>query len=366
MDANSLRGRGTSHNPANRFERLAVVRDGWCAADDPAPETELLHDNSRSIIARNDSPDVGFDTTVNPYRGCEHGCIYCYARPYHEYLGFSAGLDFETKILVKHDAPDLLRAELAAPGWEPQTILLSGVTDPYQPVERRLRIARGCLEVLAECRNPVAITTKSHLVTRDIDLLSELAAHRAAAVCFTVTTLSDALQRTLEPRSSTPRRRLEAVAKMAAAGIPTAVNVAPVIPGLTDHEIPRIVQEAAEAGALTAGYIMLRLPLGVAPLFESWLERHYPDRKEKVLNRIRDMRGGKLYDSSYGKRGRGEGRYAKQIADMFDMACRRAGLDNDWPALSSAAFRRPPPRGQLELFPRSGSVDGDGLGSPEK
>jgi DNA repair photolyase len=353
MDADTLRGRGTSHNPTNRFERLAVVRDGWSAADDPAPETELLQDTSRSIIARNDSPDVGFDTTVNPYRGCEHGCIYCYARPYHEYLGFSAGLDFETKILVKHDAPELLRAELAAPAWEPQTILLSGVTDPYQPAERRLRITRRCLEVLAEYRNPVAITTKSHLVTRDIDLLSELAAHGAAAVCLTVTTLSEELHRTLEPRSSTPRRRIKAIAKLADASIPTAVNVAPVIPGLTDHEIPRIIQEAADAGALTAGYIMLRLPHGVAPLFEDWLEKHYPERKEKVLNRIRGMRGGRLYDSSFGKRGRGEGRFAKQIADMFAMACRRVGLDRDWPALSSAAFRPPPSRGQLELF-RSG------------
>jgi DNA repair photolyase len=350
MESDSFRGRGTSHNPANRFERLAVVRDGWCAAEDPAPETELLQDTSRSIIARNDSPDVGFDTTVNPYRGCEHGCIYCYARPYHEYLGFSAGLDFETKILVKHDAAELLSAELASPSWEPQTILLSGVTDPYQPVERRLRITRRCLEVLAEYRNPVAITTKSHLVTRDIDLLGELAAYGAAAVCLTVTTLSDALHRTLEPRSSSPARRMEAISKLADAGIPTAVNMAPVIPGLTDHELPRIVQHAAEAGASTAGYIVLRLPYGVAPLFERWLEQNHPDRKEKVLNRIRDMRRGRLYDSRYGERGRGEGRFAKQIADMFVMACRQVGLDSEWPALSSASFRRPPSSGQLELF----------------
>lgn len=350
MLSSSIRGRGTTDNPSNRFERLAVVRDRWSEVEDPAPGTELLRDASRSIIARNDSPDVGFETSVNPYRGCEHGCIYCYARPFHEYLGFSAGLDFETKILVKEDAPDLLRTELSSPRWRPQTIQLSGVTDPYQPAERRLGITRRCLEVLVEFRNPIAITTKNYLVTRDLDLLKQLAKHDAAAVCLSVTTLDRGLQRELEPRTSTPDRRLEAISALADAGIPTAVAIAPVIPGLTDHELPGIVAAAADAGATAANYIMLRLPHAVAPLFERWLDSHFPDRKNKVLNRIRELRGGTLYDSRFGLRGRGEGLFAKQIGEMFDLACRRAGLATRFPALSTAAFRRSIHRDQLELF----------------
>ena len=345
-----IHGRGATDNPANRFERLAVVRDAWDDSDDPAPRTELLRDASRSVIARNDSPDVAFDASINPYRGCEHGCIYCYARPYHEYLGFSAGLDFETKILVKEDAPELLRAELSSTRWRPQTIQLSGVTDPYQPAERRLRLSRQCLEVLAEFRNPVAITTKNYLVTRDLDLLQQLANHQAAAVCLSVTTLDDRLQHLLEPRTSAPARRLRAIRVLAEAGIPTAVNIAPVIPGLTDHELPRIVAAAAEAGATAAGYIMVRLPGAVAPLFEHWLAAHLPDRKDKVLNRIRDMRRGKLYDYVFGTRGRGEGRFAEQVSELFDLACRRAGLENEYPTLSTSAFRRSN-QAQLDFFP---------------
>ncbi len=350
MESSSLRGRGASHNPANRFQPLSVVRDGWRDPEDPGPATELLRDRSRSIIACNDSPDVGFETSVNPYRGCEHGCIYCYARPYHEYLGFSAGLDFETKILVKEDAPELLRAELASPRWTPQTILLSGVTDPYQPVERRLRLTRRCLEVLAEFRNPVAITTKSHLVTRDLDVLGELASYRAVAVALSITTLDERLARVSEPRASSPARRLEAIRRLSEAGIPAGVNVAPVIPGLTDHELPRILEAAAQAGAMCAAYILLRLPHGVAPLFERWLEQRLPDRKQKVLNRIRETRGGKLYDSRFGVRGRGEGFYAEQIARIFEVTCRRTGLNRARPTLSAAAFRRPERTSQLQLF----------------
>ncbi len=350
MEVSSVRGRGASHNPANRFQPLSVVRDGWRDPEDPGPATELLRDRSRSIIACNDSPDVGFETSVNPYRGCEHGCIYCYARPYHEYLGFSAGLDFETKILVKEDAPELLRAELASPRWTPQTILLSGVTDPYQPVERRLRLTRRCLEVLAEFRNPVAITTKSHLVTRDLDVLGELASYRAVAVALSITTLDERLARVSEPRASSPARRLEAIRRLSEAGIPAGVNVAPVIPGLTDHELPRILEAAAQAGAMCAAYILLRLPHGVAPLFERWLEQRLPDRKQKVLNRIRETRGGKLYDSRFGVRGRGEGFYAEQIARIFEVTCRRTGLNRARPTLSAAAFRRPERTSQLQLF----------------
>jgi DNA repair photolyase len=345
-----IRGRGTSENPANRFEPLAVVRDAWSDPDDPAPRTQLLRDTSRSIIARNDSPDVAFDASINPYRGCEHGCIYCYARPFHEYLGFSAGLDFETKILVKHDAPRLLRRELASPRWQPKTLLMSGVTDPYQPVERRLKLTRRCLEVLAEYRNPVAVSTKNCLVTRDIDLLSELAEHGAGAVSLTITTLDDRIARNSEPRASAPARRLAAIKKLAEAEIPVGVTAAPVIPGLTDHELPAILEAAADAGAGFAGYIMLRLPHGVAPLFERWLEQHHPDRKERVLNRIRDMRGGRLYDSDYSARGRGEGLYADQVAELFQVTCRRLGFEGVSSALSTSSFRRPAPGGQLQLF----------------
>ena len=270
----SIRGRGSAHNPANRFLPLEVEREAWTLASDPDPRTEILEDRSRSIISYNNSPDLGFDASLNPYRGCETGCSYCYARPTHEYFGLSAGLDFESRILAKPEAPALLRRELASPRWEPQVLVLSGVTDPYQPVERRLGITRRCLEVLAEARNPVGIVTKHHRVTRDIDLLRELARYDAVNVQLSITTLDRSLQRRLEPRASTPERRLDAIARLADAGIPVGVNVAPVIPGLTDHEIPAIVDAAAKAGAGRAIYIMLRLPYGVAALFEDWLRRN--------------------------------------------------------------------------------------------
>lgn len=274
----------------------------------------------------------------------------CYARPTHEYFGLSAGLDFETKIFVKEDAPDLLRRELSSPRWEPKLLVMSGVTDPYQSVEKRLRITRGCLEVLAEFRNPVSIITKSHLVTRDIDLLGDLARYRAAAVNLSITSLRRDVQRVMEPRAATPKRRLDAIRQAAAAGIPAGVMVAPVIPGLTDHELPEILARAAEAGAVRAGYIMLRLPHGVKELFEDWLERHFPDRKEKVLNRLRDLRGGRLYDSRYGARMRGEGAFAKQVEQMFEVACRKAGLNRRPVELSTAAFRRSEPGRQLSFL----------------
>lgn len=344
-----VRGRGSVENPPNRFHPVEVVRDGWRDSDDPLPRTQLLRDDSRSVLSWNDSPDVGFDVGINPYRGCEVGCSYCYARPYHEYLGFSAGLDYETRILVKTEAPALLRRALSAPDWRPQVIALSGATDPYQPAERRLRITRGCLEVLAEFRNPVAIITKRELVTRDLDLLSALAAHRAAAVSVSVTTLRDDLQRRMEPRASAPRRRLAAIRKLAAAGVPVGVMVAPVIPGLTDEELPAILEAVAEAGATRAAYILLRLPHGVKGLFETWLDRHVPERKEKVLNRLRSLGGGRLYDPTFGARQRGEGPFAEQLRRMFEIACRRHGLGRGGADLSTAAFRRPPGP-QLGLF----------------
>lgn len=348
-----LAGRGTGHRPPNRFETLHVERDDWTGEDDPAPRTILLRDASRSIISRNRSPDVGFEVSLNPYRGCEHGCIYCYARPTHAYLGFSPGLDFETRIMVKEDAPELLRKALASPRWTPQTLVLSGVTDPYQPVEKRLRITRRCLEVLAEARHPVGIITKNHLVTRDVDLLAELAAHGAAAVVLSVTTLDRELQRVLEPRTSTPRKRLLAIETLARAGIPVGVNVAPVIPGLTDHEMPAILEAAAAAGATRAGRIMLRLPLEVAPLFERWLDEHRPHRKGKILSRLHSLRGGRLNDPRFGSRMRGEGPFAEQVASLFEVTCRRLGLDGQRQPLSTAAFRRPAASGggvQGELF----------------
>ncbi len=346
-----VRGRGSAHNPPNRFERLHVDRSGWHDPDDPGPRTRILVDSARSILSHNDSPDVGLDVGINPYRGCEHGCAYCYARPNHEYLGMSAGLDFESRILVKRDAPDLLRRALAASGWRPRPIMLSGVTDAYQPVERRLRVTRRCLEVLAEFRNPVSIITKSYLVTRDVDLLGELHEHRAAAVTLSITTLRNDLQRALEPRASSPARRLGAIRVLADAGIPVGVNVAPVVPGLTDHELPAILEAAAEAGASWAGWILLRLPRGVGPLFERWLETHVPDRKEKVLSRLRQLRGGRLYDSRFGTRGRGEGPFAEQLRQLFRVNRDRLGLDRP-PELSAAAFRvpEPDPGPQLGLF----------------
>ena len=347
---NSSRGRGTAENPPNRFERLAYLPILESTEDeDGAVKTQYLKDASRSLITFNDSPDVGFEASINPYRGCEHGCIYCYARPYHEYLGFSAGLDFETKILVKEDAPELLRAELASRKWQPKIVAISGVTDAYQPIERKLELTRRCLEVLAEFRNPVIIVTKNHLVTRDIDLLKELASFNAAAVCVSVTTLEADLARVMEPRTSTPANRLEAIRALAEAGVPVRVLVAPTIPGLTDHEMPSIIQAAAKAGARNAGYVVVRLPHGVGELFANWLEEHFPDRKKKVLNRIREMRAGKLNDPNFGSRMRGEGVFAEQIGAMFKLACRRAGIEGGGPELSTAAFRRPSGP-QLSLF----------------
>jgi DNA repair photolyase len=342
--------RGAASNPPNRFEQIHLERDAdWNPEDDPLPRTQFFRDYSRTIIATNESPDIAFEASINPYRGCEHGCVYCYARPTHEYLGFSSGLEFETKILVKEDAPRLLRAELSSPRWKPKVLAMSGVTDPYQPIERRLRITRGCLEVLAEFRNPVCIVTKNLLVARDVDLLGELARHNAAAVFISLTTLDTELRKVMEPRTAPPVARLATITKLAQAGIPVGVLIAPVIPGLTDHEIPSLVRAAVEAGARYAGRVTLRLPHAVAPLFEEWLENHFPDQKEKVLNRLRAFRGGKLYDSEFGKRMRGEGIFAEQMDQLFDVACRKAGIAENEIHLSTTAFRRRETN-QPELF----------------
>jgi DNA repair photolyase len=347
----SIVGRGAAGNPKNRFERIEVDPDpAEHDAEESRPETVYLRDHSRSIIARNNSPDIGFDTSINPYRGCSHGCSYCYARPTHEYLGLSAGLDFESKILVKEDAPELLRKELSSRRWKPEVLSMSGVTDPYQPVEKKLRITRRCLEVLAEFRNPVVVVTKNYLVTRDIDLLSNLARHAAAAVAISLTTLDDDLRRVMEPRTSRPARRLAAIEKLAEAGIPVGVMTAPVIPGLTDHELPALISAAAGAGATFAAYTPVRLPGAVRPIFEDWLARHFPERKDKVLNRIRSIRDGNLNDPRFGSRMRGEGIFADHIAQLFEISSRRAGIQRgSFPKLSTSAFRRAE-EGQASLF----------------
>lgn len=346
----SIKGRGAAGNPANRFEAIHLERDAdWDPGADPAPCTQFLRDQSVTILSANDSPDIGYAFSVNPYRGCEHGCIYCYARPTHEYLGYSCGLDFETRILVKERAAELLRHELAAPKWQPTLIALSGATDCYQPVERRLGLTRQCLTVLAECRNPVCVITKNHLVTRDLDLLVELARHRAVSVQISITSLDAGLTPKLEPRTSLPPHRLAAVQALRRAGVPVGVLVAPIIPALNDHEIPRLLKAAAEAGASFAYYSVLRLPHGVETLFVDWLERHFPLRKAKVLAGLRALRGGRLSDSQFYSRLSGEGPRAKEIADLFEVARRRAGLAADGPHLSTAAFRRPA-EAQLSLF----------------
>jgi DNA repair photolyase len=349
-----VRGRGASWSPANRFEKLHVdLTDIDCVDVDPPTEgqprrpTQYFRDGTKSIITRNTSPDVGFETSLNPYRGCEHGCIYCYARPTHEYLGFSAGLDFESKIMVKTNAAELLQAELESPRWQSQTLVMSGVTDPYQPIERKLRITRDCLEVLAKFRNPVAIITKNHLVTRDIDLFRELAGCNAAAVNISVTSLDTSLQQVLEPRTTSPQGRLDAIRQLRAANVPVGVMVAPIIPGLTDHEVAKILDACAKAGAQFAGYTVIRLPWAVAPLFEHWLEEHFPDRKEKVLGRIRDMRGNRLNNPQWHTRMTGEGIFAEQIASLFRVSCRHAGI-GERPTLSTASFQRT--KEQLKLF----------------
>jgi len=342
-------GRGAAENPPNRFEHLSLERDAdWDPEQDPAPRTQFLRDLSQSLITYNHSPDIPFEASINPYRGCEHGCSYCYARPFHEHLGFSAGLDFESRIMVKENAPEILQRELSSRKWKPQELAMSGVTDCYQPIERKLQLTRRCLAVLVEFRNPVSIITKNFLVTRDLDLLRELAASRAVKVHLSINSLDGELARKLEPRASSPRQRLSAVETLAKAGIPVGVLVAPVIPALNDHEIPAVLAAAKAAGAGWASTEILRLPLAVAPIFEQWLKEHVPEKEAKVLGRIRAIRGGKLNDPRFGKRMHGEGIFAEQIARMFHVACRKVEIQEDDPALSIAGFRRPEGR-QLGL-----------------
>ncbi len=335
------KGRGTAVNPPNRFEQFHAEPfdvDVPYEDDRPPVKTVFFDDTSKSILAKNDSPDIPFTFSVNPYRGCEHGCIYCYARPSHEYLGFSAGLDFESRIMVKRNAPSLLRHELLSSKWVPQVVEMCGNTDCYQPVERVLRLTRGCLQVFLDLRNPVAVITKNEMVTRDLDLLASLAQHRLVHVTLSITTLDESLARAMEPRTSAPRRRLEAVRVLADAGVPTSVSIAPVIPGLTDEEIPSILREAASHGAASASYSVLRLPGAVEGLFTSWINETFPDRAKKVLERVRELHAGSLADSRFGRRMRGDGNIASVIEDLFSLTARKVRLAGPREKLETGKF----------------------------
>jgi DNA repair photolyase len=352
------KGRGAVSNPGGRFEPLsrAAVDDGWeVAEEDPPPlRTVVRTDTSRTVIARNDSPDVPFDRSINPYRGCEHGCVYCFARPTHAYLGLSPGLDFETRLFAKDDAPALLERELRRPGYEPRPIMLGANTDPYQPVERDREITRGILRVLDAFNHPVAIATKSVLVCRDLDILAPMAARGLASVGVSVTTLDHRLARTMEPRAATPARRLEAITRLSEAGVPVSVLAAPMIPGLNDAELESILKASARAGAGSAAYILLRLPLELKDLFTEWLRAHVPNRAERVLGLMRESRGGRLYVAEFGSRMRGTGVHAELLEKRFELACRRLGLRTARPpeaALETGLFSPPPTAGdQLTLL----------------
>lgn len=348
------RGRGAGFNPANRFDRFATqaVDDGWAREEDqPTLRTEVTEERPRRVITRNSSPDLGFDRSINPYRGCEHGCIYCFARPSHAYLGLSPGLDFETRLIARPDAPDCLARELSRKGYHPAPIAIGTSTDPYQPVERDRRIMRGVLEVLRAFRHPVGIVTKGSLVERDIDILAEMAGQGLAKVGVSLTTLDAGLARAMEPRVPAPVRRLKTIERLAAAGIPVRLMASPIVPGLTDHEIERLVQAGANAGAKAASMIVLRLPLEVAPLFKAWLAEHYPDRAARVMARVREVHGGADYNAGWGRRMTGTGVYAELMQTRFARARRAAGLARDLPALRVDRFAIPPrPGAQLSLF----------------
>lgn len=349
-----VRGRSSAINPSGRFEPTSrgFFDDGWNSVEELPPfRTEVQIEKSRSIITRNDSPDIAFDRSINPYRGCEHGCIYCFARPSHAYMGLSPGLDFESRLFAKHDAARLLERELCRDGYKPRTIAIGTNTDPYQPIEKQYRIMREVLEVLEAHKHPVAIITKSVSVIRDMDILSRMAQQRLVKVALSITTLDRRLARTMEPRASTPSRRLEAIRRLSDAGIATSVMVAPVIPGLNDHEIERILDAARAAGAQSAGYVILRLPLEVSPIFKEWLLRHYPDKYRHVMSLVRSIRNGKDYDAEWGKRMKGHGPYAWQIGRRFEISARRLGLNARNLSLRTDLFIQPNRNGeQLSLL----------------
>jgi DNA repair photolyase len=348
------RGRGVNSNATGRFEPLARIAfdDGWRSIEELPPfQTTVSVDATRKIITRNESPDISFDRSINPYRGCEHGCVYCFARPSHAFLGLSPGLDFESKLFVKPDAAELLERELAAKSYQPRTMAIGTNTDPYQPIERRYQVMRRILEVLERHGHPVGIVTKSSLVLRDVDILARMAERSLAKVAISVTTLDATLARKMEPRAATPARRLEALRQLSAAGVPTTVMVAPIIPAINDSEIERILDAAAFAGVKEAGYVMLRLPLEVRDLFRDWLSEHYPDRVDHVFRLVRETRGGKDYDSAWGKRMKGAGPYAWMIGRRFEVACEKRGLNTQKMKLTTEHFRKPRTGAeQLDLF----------------
>jgi DNA repair photolyase len=354
VDRDRRRGRGTISNTSGRYEPLARVSfdDGWQGLEDlPVFKTTVTVDATRKIIARNDSPDISFDRSINPYRGCEHGCVYCFARPTHAYLGLSPGLDFESKLFMKPQAPELLERELAAPGYVPKVIAIGTNTDPYQPIERRYQIMRRILEVLERAGHPVGIVTKSALVLRDLDILTRMAKRDLVKVAISVTTLDPKLARVMEPRASTPPRRLEALRQLVKAGVPASTLVAPVIPAINDAEIERILDAVAETGVRNAGYVLLRLPLEIRDLFREWLNENFPDRAEHVFKLVRDTRGGKDYDSAWGKRMTGSGPVAWMIGRRFEVACERLGFNKTSVKTTVEHFRHPrPASAQLDLF----------------
>ncbi len=348
------RGRGARSNPGNRFdvETRQFLDDGWdTLAELPPLKTEVFTETPKSIISRNQSPDISFDRSINPYRGCEHGCTYCYARPAHAYMGLSPGLDFESKLFIKPNAAALLREEFTAPNYAPRTIALGSNTDPYQPIEKQYRITRQLLEVMAEFQHPVGIVTKNAMVTRDIDLLQPMARQGLVKVAVSITTLDGKLARAMEPRASIPAKRLAAIEALAKAGIPTVVMIGPIIPGLNDHEIENILKAARAAGAREAGYTMLRLPHEVKGIFKDWLEKAYPDRFAKVMAQVKDVRGGRESSSQFGERMTGSGPVAWMIGRRFQLACQQLGLNSNRLKLNTQAFHRPPQQGeQLALL----------------
>ena len=354
VDRERRRGRGAESNASGRFEPFARIAfdDGWQSIEELPPfATTVTEEKPRKIITRNESPDIGFDRSINPYRGCEHGCVYCYARPTHAYMGLSAGLDFESKLFAKPDAPELLERELSAPGYSPRVMAIGTNTDPYQPIERKYEIMRRILEVLEAAGHPVGIVTKSALVMRDIDILARMARRNLVKVALSVTSLDPKVARTMEPRAATPPRRLEAIRRLSDAGIPASVMVAPVIPAINDFEIERILDAASAAGAREAGYVLLRLPLEVRDLFREWLMANFPDRYRHVFKLIRDMRGGKDYDAKWGERMTGSGPYAWMIGRRFEAACERLGLNRRKLKLATDQFEPPRKRAQqLSLF----------------
>ncbi len=350
--AHPLKGRGALSNPDGRFSRLSseAVDDGWYVEEAPSSiATSVEPDRARSIINTNDSPDIPFEQSINPYRGCEHGCVYCYARPSHAYLGLSSGLDFETRLFYKADAARLLAAELARPGYVCKPIVLGANTDPYQPVERRLRVTRSVLEVLGECRHPVSIVTKGTLILRDLDILADMARDGLASVAVSVTTLDAELKRKLEPRAAAPQARLGVVRRLAAAGVPVGVLIAPVIPAITDHELESIVDAAVAAGARSAGYVLLRLPHDLGTLFREWLAEHYPQRAQHVMSLVSALRGGRDNDPRFGSRMRGTGPFAELLRARFQLACTRCGIAGGRHLPLVTTLFRPPGSSQLEL-----------------